>query len=142
MKVKCINNKELPCNEKLTVGKVYEVLEELSGDHISVKNDDGYELGYLRSRFEPTLEDLEEQLQSAKLRVSELEAKIEAQKPKIGQKYKHSDGSIYMLCMVGSKYALICIADDENYIGDSYYGNLTDSIDELPLMTKNFTLLP
>jgi hypothetical protein len=141
MKAKCIDRPSWP--KFSNPDSIYDVHESPKDSACyDVYLDGEYLEGWLKHRFLIIQETLEEQLQSAKLRVSELEAKIEATKPKVGQKYRHSDGSIYMICMVGPQYALICIADDENYIGDSYYGHLTDSIDQLPLMTKNFTLLP
>jgi len=119
MKVKCINNKDLPWGGNLTVGKVYEVLENLSNDHIRVQNDNGVCTGYWNRRLEEVVPTLKEQLESAKLRVSEIEAQIEAQKPKIGQKYRHKRGDTYFLAKVNNGYVLISI-EGENQFGYNY----------------------
>lgn len=81
------------------------------------KIDDAYDLI-------SSLEELQKQKEAKKI----LDAKI-----KVGQKYKHSDDSIYMVCSVGSQFALICIEDklDPEYAGDCYYGYLSDNIDDI-----------
>lgn len=143
MKVKCINNRDLPWGENLTVGKVYEVLEKMNGDHVCIQNDNGVCTGYLNHRFEEVASTLEEQLQSAKLRVSELESQIEARKPKIGQKYRHRTGSIWMIVRVARGFALICIEDNINSETGKAYGDIRLNINDVfDGFNDNFTLLP
>ena len=144
MKVKCINNEKLPCGEKLTVGKEYEVIE-VAGDHYLIENDNNPNrpTGYMCSRFEVVTPDLEEQLQTAKNKVQELEAQIEAAKPKVGQKYKHSCGAIYMICVVNGRCVLICIENDPFYLGCSYTPCLFNNAEEVfGTCERLFTLVP
>ena len=143
MKVKCINNRDLPWGEKLTVGKVYEVVKS-ENDHFLVKNDDGWTLRYLSSRFEEVPPTLEEQLQSAKLLVSEIEAQIEAAKPKVGQKYQHSNTDIYLLCKIRDQFCLVKIERNggNDPVGETY-GSLYSNIEQVfSGHDKHFTLLP
>ena len=86
---------------------------------------------------------LEQQLQSAKLRVSELEAKIEATKPKIGQKYRHRTNSIWMIVEVRGGFALICIEDNIHSDTGKAYGGVRSNINDVfDGFDYNFTLLP
>jgi len=117
MKVKCINNDRLPYGEKLTIGKEYEVIEVINENHYRITNDNGISTGYKMSRFETVSLPLEEQLQEAKNKVSEIEAQIDAQRLKVGQKYKHKDGGIYMIFGLGGQFGLVCV----DYGSDSYY---------------------
>ena len=45
-------------------------------------------------------------------------------KPKVGQKYKHNDGSLHLLVIVGNEYALVCYDDEDckdyGWVGTSY----------------------
>jgi hypothetical protein len=109
MKVKCINTDCLPCNENLTVGKIYEAKEALyTSNHYLVINDDGYELGYWKYRFEK-VKDLDAELKEAKQKVKDLENQIEEiNRPKVGQRYKNKLGSCYVVSKVNNRFALVC----------------------------------
>jgi hypothetical protein len=50
MKVICIDNKDLPCDETLVQGKVYKVIRTM-GDNIVVRNEEGDAYGYNQDRF-------------------------------------------------------------------------------------------
>jgi hypothetical protein len=74
--------------------------------------------------------------------------KLEKEQPKakVGQKYKHNDGSTYMVCSIGVQFALICIEEenkgDPEYLGDAYHYNLFDNVNDVFGNSKEyFTLL-
>lgn len=161
--MKCINTQEVPTYERLTFGKIYQGQPTSDGSHFVIVNDNGQERPYMMSRFEKVEEkSLEIQLQEARDLVADLRTQIDAAydeinrlgqlqretslKIEVGQKYKHDDGSIYMVCMVGQQYALICIEEedkeDQKYLGDAYHGQLFDFREDVFGNTKEyFTLL-
>jgi hypothetical protein len=127
MKLKCINNKGIPDGEVLTEGKIYEgESSKYALNHYIVENDNGHKLGYLNSRFEEVAEekDLKAELKAAKELVACLEAqiqeKVDANKPKVGQRYKHVEGCTYMVAEVNKKFILVCIESDCGWVGMTY----------------------
>jgi hypothetical protein len=119
MKAKCIRRPSWP--QFSNPDSIYDVQESPTDSACyDVYLNGVYLEGWLKDRFVIIEESLEEQLQSAKLRVSEIEAKIEATKLKIGQKYQHESGDIYFLALVECKYVLICIEGQEAYLGKCY----------------------
>ena len=111
MKVKCINAGATPVGEKLTLGKEYEVIGSCESSYI-IENEYGHRLGYMKSRF-VEIKSLEEQLEEAKALVEDLEEQIENNKIKIGDKYKHRCGNIYMITTMGTGwYIPVCIKGD------------------------------
>lgn len=130
MKLKCIDVFGLPYNESLTVGKMYEVKEShYASSHYLVVNDDGVKLCHYKTRFEVAKDlaadlkadlaaDLAADLKATKQLVSDLKEQIAASKPKMGQRYKHDFGDIYMIVFMGVKYTLMCIEGHE--AGRSY----------------------
>jgi hypothetical protein len=126
MKLKCINNKGIPDGEVLTEGKIYEGEPSMDLTHWIVVNDNGKSLAYFASRFEEVVEekDLKAELKAAKELVACLEAqiqeKVDANKPKVGQRYKHVEGCTYMVAEVNKKFILVCIESDYGWVGMTY----------------------
>lgn len=68
--------------------------------------------------------------------------KINANKPKVGQKYRSYD-AIFMIADINGKYTLVCIEDNQDIeLGCSYDHRLHDKIDDVfGEHRKYFTLL-
>ena len=137
MKLKCINNKGIPDGEVLTEGKIYEGESSTDLTHWIVVNDNGKSLAYFASRFEEVVEesDLEAKLKKAKELVACLEARIheieDANKPKLGQRYKHTEGCTYMVAEVNKKFILVCIESDCGWVGGAYTEEAYDNIEDV-----------
>jgi hypothetical protein len=143
MKVKCIDSNLLSSPHELTIGKEYEVLKEDCNCY-TIKNDNGVQVNYYRCRFEKSLED---QLKEAESLVESLKVKIKEQIPKlkVGQKWRHQDGYIYMIFKLQGKFALVCVDGhngDFSDIGATYGGKLHDKIEDVFYGAKHlFTLI-
>jgi hypothetical protein len=126
MKLKCINAESLPYGENLSEGKIYKGKPSMDLTHWFVVNDNGEELAYQADRFEEVVKevDLEAKLKKAKELVACLEAqiqeKVDANKPKVGQRYKHVEGCTYMVAEVNKKFILVCIESDFGWVGMTY----------------------
>lgn len=137
MKLKCINAESLPCGENLSEGKIYEGEPSMDLTHWLVVNDNGEELAYQADRFEEVVEesDLEAKLKKAKELVTYLEARIQekedANKPKLGQRYKHTEGCTYMVAEVNKKFILVCIESDCGWVGGAYTEEAYDNIEDV-----------
>jgi hypothetical protein len=145
MQAKYVSNDKFSAFKNNTPETIYEVFDSKSdsacyevylfGEHLG---------GWHKSRFkiisEPTLE---QQLQTAKNKVAEIEAKIEAAKPKVGQKYRHRNGSIWMIVQVNGCFVLICIEDNRAIDTGKAYGGIHSNIDYVfDGFDHNFTLIP
>jgi hypothetical protein len=138
MKLKCIN---ADCN--LTNGKIYKAeISNVWDNHYQVINDNGCKRSYSAIRFEVIEETLEDQLEEAKQKVKDLEEQIEANKIKVGQKYKSNSGdTIWMIASFNGKYAFVCIEGSYD-VGLSYSGKLHDKIEDVfDGHLKYFTLI-
>jgi len=129
MKLKCISIDEIPHDEKLTLGKIYETQGEALDDHYLIKEDNNQIYNYNKSRFEVVEISLEEELKAAKQKVKDLEEKIEANRIKVGQKYK-TNGVVFMIADIGGKYTLVCV-DGGFELGCSYDDALHDKIEDV-----------
>lgn len=129
MKVKCINPYGLPDDEYLTLGKIYEVEKGvIMNNHYLIKEDSGCKLYYETNRFEVVEMSLEDQLKEAEQKVKDLKEQIEANKIKIGQKYRHHCGDVYLLVKIDARFCLVCI--EGNHLGYSY-ANPCDKIERV-----------
>ena len=109
---------------------IYEVKESPVSEVYWDVFDGGIYLGpWFKDRFEIIEEkNLETQLQEARDLVAALEKQIEEVSPEInvGQKYKHNNGNVYMVCLLeNQEFNLICV--DGFSVGYSY-GSSVDSI--------------